>query len=1178
MAHPCPRNLHTRSTLPSGSIDPAGADRAALPTEGIFVGREAEMEVLCAGLESAQAGHGRLILLAGEPGIGKTRTAQEIASRARRQDADVAMACCQSAEGAPPFWPWVQIVRALASSRTPEALRAQLGSGAADIAHVIGAVQESLADLPAAPALESAEARFRLFDSMSAFLRNVGRGRPLVLVLDDIHEADRASLLLLVFLAHDLQDARVLIVVTYRDMALHRQHPLSRTLGDLVRLAGHQRLLLEGLSRGEVARFVELAVGVAPTEATVTSLHGRTEGNPFFLAEVVRTMIAKGAASGPRGSLAASSLVLPQGVRDAVGRRLETLARDHLRVLSLASVIGRDFDFETLAHVSTVDRDGLLSTLDAALAARIIVEHPSSRGRYSFAHALIRETLYADLPTATRQRLHRDIGLALEDRWGLRAAPTTLPSGHDVRAGARPVVGELAYHFFEAARGGDEDEPAIAYAVEAGRQAMGVLAYEEAALQYSRALETLDRTNPGHAVQRSELLLALGGAQMRAGEDVASARETLFRAAAAARCAGLPELLARVALGFEKLGVEIGSVDQPLISLLEEALNRLPAEDDSELRARILARLALELLYSVRCSERRNRLSQEAVAIARRIDAPAALAAALQSRRVDLWGPGQAQERLDAVTELIGLAETSGDRERAMRGRFERIADLLQLGEMRAVDVELDAYLRMADELRQPRYLWYGHLIRATRALLDGRFDEAERWAREAFLLGQRVQPRTAATFLGAQLVWSYREQGRLQELEAAVQDFAARSPGLPAWRSALASLYSELGREAEARREFERLAVNDFSDLPRDNSWLIATSLAGEVCAFLGDGSRARVLYALLEPYGGHVAVSGGDAVVCSGPVSRILGLLAATSGRGEDAARHFEAALSMARGIGARALLARVQCEYAELLLARPDLDASHRSCNLVDETLDAARELGMKALEEKALALRRRVAPPVSPARGVSGDAQQASVGARPRAEGYVFRREADYWTLMYHGTTCRLRDTKGLRAIAVLLRAPGQEFHVLDMMTILQGGQSATTGTGATTELPSSPHGDLGVLLDREAKAAYRRRLTELRDDLAEAEQRHDLARAERARAEIEWLTRQLSAGLGLGGRHRKLGAAAERARSTITKSIKTAIRKIRNHHRILGHHLATHIKTGAFCQYLSVAEQPICWTV
>jgi len=445
---------------------------------------------------------------------------------------------------------------------------------------------------------------------------------------------------------------------------------------------------------------------------------------------------------------------------------------------------------------------------------------------------------------------------------------------------------------------------------------------------------------------------------------------------------------------------------------------------------------------------------------------------------------------------------------------------------------------------------------------------------------------RGRRAFFGAQLVWSYREQGRLQEVETAVHDFVAQTPCMPAWRSALASLYCDLGREADARREFERLAANDFGDLPRDNSWLIGITLAGEVCAFLGDAASASKLYELLRAYDGQNAVSGGDAVVCNGPVSRILGLLAGTLERWDEAAKHFEAALTMTRRMGARALVARVQCDYAGTLLACPGGNSRERSRILLNDALDAAQELGMKGLEEKVLALRRRLPAPVPARTGASDDRAPGSGagatrtprrGAGTRSADHVFVQEGDYWTLTYQGTTCRLRDTKGLRAIALLLGAPGQEFHVLDMMAILQGGQSPATRT-PTPDLPSTARSDVGVVLDPEAKAAYRRSLNDLRDELAEAEQLHDLARVGKLQAEIEWLNHELSAALGLGGQDRKVGAAAERARSTVTKSIKAAIRKIRNHHRPLGHHLATHIKTGVFCEYLSASEEPVHWTL
>ena len=627
------------------------------PTESIFVGREREIEALHAGLEAALAGHGRLILLVGEPGSGKTWTVHELTTHARQRGAEVLLGRCDEGDGAPSFWPWVQIVRAYVAHCTSEILQAEMGAGAAVIAQVIAAVRERLPDLPVPPALDAAPARFRFFDSMTIFLKNAAHKRPLVLIFDDLHGADKPSLLLLQFLARELSNGPLLVVGTYRDIALHRQHPLTHTLGELVREPGYQRLFLQGLSQSEVARFIELTTGVPPAEAVVASLYRQTEGNPFFLTEMVRFLVTEGGPAVLRAPSMASRLALPQGVRDTIGRHLQTLSTTCYHLLTLASVIGQEFDLETLGRISDVACDQLLPALDTAVAARLITESPHMVGRYSFTHALFREILYADLSTAQRVRLHRQIGEAIEERYGLPAVLPPWPSaGPHPATSAGHVPAELAYHFFETARGGNAGDKAIGYAVQAGDQATAVLAYEEAAAHYTRALQLVERLTPTDATRRCELLLALGRAQTQAG-DVLQARDTLLRAADTARRASAPELLARASLGFEKVGIEVGLVDQPLVTLLEETLRAL-GEGDSALRARVLAHLAQELVFSAD-AVRRVALSRQAVSMARQVGDLTALAAALDSQRIDLWGPGDVQDRLAAATEMIRLAEAA---------------------------------------------------------------------------------------------------------------------------------------------------------------------------------------------------------------------------------------------------------------------------------------------------------------------------------------------------------------------------------------------------------------------------------------------------------------------------------------------------------------------------------------
>ena len=1134
-------------------------------TETCFVGRHQEIAALHTAFEQAWAGCGGLILLAGEPGVGKTRLVHELAAYASRNEARVLLGHCYEGEGAPPFWPWIQIIRTYIANWSPATLEAELGAAAADIAQFIPEVHQQLPDLPSLPALTPEQARFRFFDGVTTFLKHAGCRRPLVLILDDLHWADSLSLLLLQFLAHALSRARLLVVGTYRDVPLEHQPPLKSLLGELVRIPGYQRLFLQGLSQSEVARLIELTIGVAPAAAVVESLYRQTEGNPFFLTEMVRLLEKERGVATFRHASLPSCLALPQGVRDAIHRRLQSLSAPCHRILALASVIGQAFDLETLASVSHTAPGPLLHLLDRMVAAHVITENRDAPGHYRFAHALIRETLYASLPTAQRVQTHRQVGTLLEVRLGVYAAP--YPGGstaQELASSSGPAWSELAYHFFAAACGGDGAK-AIRYAVQAGEQATSLLAYEEAGVQYERALQILAYTQPTDDRRRCQLLLALCGAQAKAG-DVLQARDTLFQAATTARHVSAPELLARAALGLETVAVQVGLVDQPLVALLEESLEAL-GEGDSALRARVLARLAQELYFCASATTRRAILSQEAVAMAQRVGDPSALAAALDSRRLDLWGPGDVQERLAMATETIRLAEMAGDRERTMHCRIDRINDLLELGDLLAVDLEIDAYVQLAEELRQPRYRWYGQTFRIMRLLLEGQFEAGKHLAGETLALGQWVQPHIAANVFNAQMFSLHRELGCLQELEDEIERFVAQSPTLLAWRSALSSLYSELGRVGEARDLFEQLAANDFANLPRDENWLVGMTLLAEVCAFLADTERAATLYDLLLPYAGqHVVI--GDASVCNGAVARPLGLLSAVLRRWQEAAQHFEAALAMNLRLGARPYVARTQYEYAAMLLARCQPGDHAQAQKLLDAALCTTQKLGMQGLAARVHALQQQALTRRAPA--------LPSIPQEMSEQAHVFRKDGDYWTLAYQGILCRLKDAKGLHYIAFLLRAPGRTFHALELAALSHPRPHSPVVATAVPDLAEAIPSDLGSVLDPQAKMAYKRRLCELQDEFDEAQQFHDLTRATAIQAEIDALTYELSTAIGLGGRDRKAGSTAERARSAVTKAIKTAVQNIRAHHPALGHHLATHLKTGTFCQYLPDPTQAMCW--
>ncbi len=918
--------------------------------ENVFVGRERELALLRAGLEDALAGRGRMVLLAGEPGIGKTRLAQELATTARQRGARVLFGRCYEGEGAPPFWPWVQILRAYIEECEPQTLREDMGVGAADIAQVIREVQERLPEVSASPpTLEPEQARFRLLDSVTTFLKKAARRQLLVLIFDDLQWADTLSLRLLQFVAREVSDTPLLIIGTYRDMEVNRQHPLRQMLAEVARVPGSQLLTLQALSEHEVARLLEQVTGQPAAEALVTSLYHATEGNPFFLTEMVQLFVSEGGHFAFPTSLSAAAI--PQGVQTVIERRLQTLSPDCQHLLTLAAVIDREFEVRVLEAVGTdfgltPIGERLLEVLDEAVAARIITEVPPTGGAYSFAHVLIRETVYTGLSTAHRTRLHRQIGEVLEKLYG-----TALESFAAASAGQALVA--LAHHFFQAALGGGEADKAMQYATWAGERAMAQLAYENAASYYDQALRVLDRKGEADDVRRCELLLALGEAQKKT-PDSAHARDIFERAADLARRLGAhsgvqlaASFLARAALG---LGREWWDgtvvVDRRLVVLLEEALRALGAED-SELRVRVLSRLAVALSFAV-SSDRAAELSQQAVEIAGRINDPATLIYALSARHFVRWAPEHVEERLAMTAEIVRRAEEAGDRERGLWGRNYHIANLLELGDVTAAEKELAAFTRLATDLRHPRYLWVVEELRALWALFAGRFVEAEQRSQQALALGRRVGGQTAALLFGAKLLLLRWGQGRLHELADRGERpvFASQHP---TGRSALAWFYSELGREGEARNDFTALAAHDFAELPRDVSWLLSLSFLSRACVLLGDTPSAATLYELLLPYAGRNVVVPG-ATFFYGCVSHSLGLLATLLARWGDAERHFTDTLTMYTKMGAKPWLAFTQHDYARMLLARGQLGDAEKAQRLLDQALATAQELGMKSLEEK------------------------------------------------------------------------------------------------------------------------------------------------------------------------------------------------------------------------------------
>jgi len=1131
--YPVDCDLAVAPTPMSGSRD--GIDKRL----GAFVGRQHEMDELKAGLAAALIGRGGLFLLEGEPGIGKTRLADEFAAYAQGEGALVLWGRCWEGGGSPSYWPWVQVVRSYLRFGDAQAVGEELGAGAGYIAQIIPEVRDAIAGLPSTPSLEPERLRFALFDAMSAFLSGAASRHPLVLVLDDLHAADRASLLFLQFLALNLRHSSLLVVAGYRGVEVKLDPQVRPLFGELARHG--QRVPLRGLNNGDIAALMADAGPDLPEAATVEAIRQVTDGNPFFVHEVIRLLRTEGRLARPLSP--GEPLRVPEGVRDAIGQRLARLSPDANHVLAVASVLGRDFDACVVERTTGLSADEVLAALDEAVAAQLIVEVLRAVRRYSFRHALVRDTLYEALPASRRARLHRDVGEALDDLCGAQV------DAH---------IAELAHHFFEAAAVGGAGK-ALEFSERAGDQAAEMLAYEEASGHYDRALQSMAMAGAVDNSRRCELLLRLAESQWRAG-DSAAARSGFQEVAGIARALQAPEILARAAMGYARgLGgfLHVVRADHTIMSLLEEALGVLD-ERDSALRARLLARLAVELYYTPQI-DRRTALSGEAIEMARSLDDPGSLLVALYSRHWAACGPDTLNERLANATEMVRLAGELGDREMALLGHHVRLSCLLERCDVGLVDRELEEMVAVADELRQPFYLWRTTCLRAMRAILEGRFDEAERLAAAGFEIGGGCDLEIARLVHdGAQMFALRFGQGRLAELEDDVLQLTRRYPWVQPWRLPL--LYGELGREREAGEELERQAVCDFADFPMDGLWITRVAALAHACTLVGDVTRAAQLYTLLLPYGDRNVSTIADQSY--GPVATRLGMLAAVMERWDEAEAHFDAGLAQCRALRSPTFTALNLSEYARMLLARAGRGDRMKARVLLADAEVICKEHGIGAVLER-----------------VVRDRTRAEDG--PAQEELLFRREGEYWSIRFAGDVIRMKGSRGLGYLARLLANPGTEIHVLDLTTTLG---SSPPRSGAMTAAEAAQAGmsvsSLGGIeaLDEQAKVSYRRRLADLEEDLEEARAFNDPEREALLDAEMDALTRELTAAVGLGGANRKWGSPSERARVNVTRSIRSSVAAIGQSSPALGRHLTATVRTGTFCAYLPGADGPGAWTV
>jgi class 3 adenylate cyclase len=908
------------------------------PPAGGVVGREFDKARLLAAFHAVADGQSRrLVFLSGDAGIGKTTLASQLARAAHSQGATVLYGRCEE-ELAIPYQPFTEALRHYAAHAPESVLRTHMARYGDVLARLVPALGSD-PPVPAATRPADPEGdRYRLYEAVVHLLDTASDEAPVVLVLDDLHWADRATLLLVRYLVASPDLAGVLVIAAFRE-GTPRTHPLSEFRAALRREEDVENLQVQGLDDIEMVALLEAVGGRAPGREQVKLAHllrRETDGNPFFAGEIVRHLDETGlldrrAGAGMEAHHDLETLGLPESVKDVVGQRAARLGTRAEELLRVAAVIGDEFDLELLAGVTGARAAELAEDLNPAVEAALLHEVGNGRPRFAFGHALTRLTLCEDLGATRRRHVHRRVAETLE-----------VLCGDD----PGPRIGQLAWHWLAASEPTDVTK-AVEYCGRAGDAALHTLAGDEAVRWFTDALRLLAEGDPEDPL-RVQLLVSLGEAQRQCGDP--AHRETLLDAANLAVQIGDVPALVRAALANYRGWHSIpGQVDAERVEALERALAGVGEADRPE-RARLLKQLSVELSYSGdygRC----RALDDEAVRIARRLGDPATLLHVLIRGQAGCWGPDTLDQRLAASREAVLLAEQVDDPAAACWA----YTDLAAAAYGTANLAEADAAARRRDELAeqsgQPVHRWRTRVMQSARVLLGGDSAAAEALAAEALQIGRDSGQPDAMSGYVINISAIRWHQGRPNEfipaLEKTLADFATKH----GFYGMLARACLDAGDVVRAAELVAFGKANGF-DPPWDIDWLVTMAMWADPIVRLGDHESAAIVYERLAPWHGQVVMVPSMADHC---VAHYLGVLAALLGEGGRAREHFAQALRLHSALEAPFHVASTQVEWARVLLAGGGRDDAAPARALLEEARATALSRGYALVLRACDALR-------------------------------------------------------------------------------------------------------------------------------------------------------------------------------------------------------------------------------
>ena len=1078
-----------------------------------FVGRERELAQLGVALDKIASGHGRMFLISGEPGIGKTRLADEFSARAQARGLRVIWGRCWERAGSPAYWPIIQIIRLFAER--PDFAQA-LGPGIEQIGALVPEIVRPPSvhgERTSSGRIDPEQARFRLFDAVATLFRSVAQREPLIIVIDDLHDADLASLQMVCFLARALKDSPVMLLATHREAEVERSPELRALFAELVRES--DQLPLRGLSLLDAAGLVRDRGGVVPDDRFLATLHQMTGGNPLFLGGVVQMLVAEGKLEQQR-DLRAADLKLPLNVRSAIAHQLSGLSERTNWLLAAASALGVEFELAPLERVAGKPAAEILDSLDEAAAAGIASAARESVGHYRFTHALIQSAIYDSLGSKERVELHRRIADSLEEFYA---------SGIDSH------LSELAHHYVEAISTGAA-EKAIHYTIRAGDAANAVFAYKEAISLWETALVLMDR-HGGDLEKRAELLARLG--TLLQTSDTRLGIEHLESAVKAYDELNLPE---QAALVRQRLGQTLASpgeridTERALLHLRNAEVVLSKGQESGPLAALYYG---LGQVASNRCLPRESLAAfTRAMEIAERVRSEGAWCASATQVVVTLHDLGRMSEGRDLLARVWDRLPLIKDGPGLFGTAWAGGGTGMVLWDFRVAR----AWCQKGVE--SPMLAKYHHdLMRyqVGRALFHlGDLREARRNFME---LEQTVRDEY---FTEEYSAYEHCDRDRLRTILEAELDQARRTTrgSEQAYTHPLAQTLRELGQYAKAdeilQTQLRRFAEEE-SHL--QNEMVTRPELVLNYVAMGNlEPARAHVLRCA------EIVAAGEDWRGLAGHYHRAAAVCAAAEGDANEAEHHFAAAVNAFR----RVSLPWHEADTFEFWgRALTTADHPEAAVEKLDAAIQIYRRIGAgerwieRVLDDRA----RVVGAPKTPSE---------KSDPCPR----MFRKQGDYWAISFGGAEFSSKDSKGLHYIARLLHCPGERVSAIDLAAIASEGDS---GGHRTVDL-----GDAGEVLDAKARADYKRRLDELREEIERLRRMNDTVAAERAEAEYEALSEHLMAAAGLGGHTRRAVSHRERARVAVTKSIKNAIESIRECNPQLGRHLANSIRTGHFCCY------------